>query len=147
MSTLIVGLGSPNGLDQLGWLILDEIEKSKTRPEFTLFKSKSDGSDWFHEIKHHQQIIFIDAALSNESIGSIIEISVHEINDSPEKIKSSTHSIHLNDSILLAHNLNLLKVPVRILGVSIGHNNTFDQINLDTKGIIPELIQIITSEK
>lgn len=121
MSTLLVGLGSPFENDQLGWLIIDELEKTKQLSEVSLFKSKSDGSDWYHHIKNHHQIIFIDAALTKEPGGAIIELTIDDLKNIPDKCKKSTHSISLADSISMAKNLNLLKIPVRIIAISTGN--------------------------
>ncbi len=144
--TLIVGLGSPYGDDQLGWLIIDELTKLQTTPSgLTLFKSKNNGSDWFHEINNHQQVIFIDAVLSKEPIGTIIEITVDNLNKLASN-RSSTHSVSLGDSISLAMSLDFLKVPVRIIGISIEQDNHFAKISDELIQIIPKLQQQLSSQ-
>ncbi len=139
--TLIVGFGSPNGSDQLGWLVIDELKKQQvTQSNLTLFKSKSNGSDWFHEINSHQRVIFIDAVLSKEAVGSIIEITVDNLNKLSLN-SSSTHSISLADSISLAKSLGFLKMPVRIIGIAVKQDNHFEKIRKELKRIIPKLME------
>ncbi len=132
--TLIVGLGSPNGNDQLGWLIIDELKQKTTQPNLTFFKSKSNGSDWFHEINDHQQIIFIDAVLSEEPIGSLIEVSVGDL-DQLSSNSSSSHNISLADSLSLARSLDYLDAVVRIIGISIEQDNHVKKIKNELKHI------------
>ena len=121
LKTLVVGLGSPYGNDQLGWILVDELEK-KSIPSLTIFKSKGDGSDWFHEISDYEQVVFVDALLSDDPAGSVIEITSDDLLDGSTKLSGSTHSISLSDSIVLAKTLGLLNVPTRILGASIGND-------------------------
>ena len=143
MKLLMIGLGSPNENDQIGWILIDELEKQQAITDATFFKSKSDGSDWFHEIKNHQQIIFIDAVLSNEPIGSLVEININDLNKIPHGFKSSSHTISLSDSLELARNLNLLNVPVRIIGVSIGQEVNHKNVSYKALKRIPELLKTI----
>ena len=142
LKTLIVGLGSPYGNDQLGWLLIDEMHEMSS-PSVTVFKSKSDGSDWFHEIKDNNQIIFIDALLSDDSIGRVTELTIEDLLEGSTKLSSSTHSISLSDSIVLAQTLGLLSVPARILAVSVGKEFSAEH---DILKLIPRIARKIMDE-
>ncbi len=139
MSTLLIGLGSPNGHDQLAWLIIDALT---TQAGLSTFKSKSNGSDWFHEIGDHQQVIFIDAVLSDAPAGSIIEITSNSLNQLSSN-SSSTHSVSLADSISLAKSLDYLKVPIRIIGIAIDQDHHFEKNKNELTKIITRLQQYL----
>ncbi|HFE38860.1 MAG TPA: hydrogenase maturation protease [Gammaproteobacteria bacterium] len=121
MKTLIVGFGSPFGDDQLGWQLIDDLASRHSASHLTFYKSKGNGCDWFHELANHQQLVILDAALSEKPAGNIIEMTVNDLKNIPSHFFCSTHSISLQDSLALATNIGVLNIPVRILAISIGN--------------------------
>jgi len=146
MKTLIVGLGSLNGNDKVGWTLIDILENDNLndalKSDFTFFKSKSDGSDWYHKIENHQQIIFVDALLSSQPAGSVVDVKIEDLNKNEFQFKGSSHCVSLKDSITMAKNLALLDIPVRIFGITVSEDETIkvplNSIKTQLKKIISE---------
>lgn len=129
MNSLIVGLGSANGPDQLGWLLIDKLEKTSLNSTSTFIKSNGSGTDWFHELHNSQNVIFLDAAFSHETPGNLLTLSYDELKSFTNPLSSTTHSISLLDSIDLAKNIGVLNIPVHVIAISIGPEylpNKFD---------------------
>ena len=151
MNSLLIGLGSSHGIDQLGWLLIDELENFEVGPSVSLFKSNGSGTDWFHEIRNQQQVIFLDAAYSNEPLGSLIQLSYNDLKSFNSNLSSTTHSISLIDSIDIAQNLNILTTPIRVFAISIGHDKepgelcSFRRKNI--KPIADEILAAISQQK
>lgn len=144
MKTLIVGIGSPFGDDQVGWLVIDKLEKEFSGSDsISLFKSKGNGTDWFSEINDHQLLIFIDAVMSGKEIGEISEIDINDSTSIPAIPQNTTHSISLADSILMAKNIGMLDIPVRVFGVEAKSGNSLVNISSNVKQSIPELVEKI----
>ena len=143
MTTLVVGFGSPHGDDQVGWLVIDELEKNSNGIGFLdVFKSKGNGIDWFNEVREHQHIIFVDAVSSGEPVGTIHSFVIGDDEDS-RKIKTSSHAIGLIDSISLAKTLNYLNTTVEFFGIEITRDAPLDAVSKVVMQAIPELVKQI----
>ena len=70
---------------------------------------------------------------------------MNDLNKIPHGFKSLSHTISLSDSLELACNLNLLNVPVQIIGVSIGQEISDKNTINEAIKKLPELLQIIES--
>ncbi len=117
----VIGIGSYQHEDQLGWLVIDELQKKcGNNRNLILFKSKGNGLDWIDVTADVDEVFFIDAVKSGRESGFIHAFNI----DSDTDVKNcalgeSSHSVNIVDSILIANNIGLLKLPVKFIGVEI----------------------------
>ncbi len=138
--TAVIGIGSYQGEDQLGWLVIDELEKKySNNPSLTLFKSKGNGLDWSDAVSGACEVFFIDAVISDEEFGFIHFFEINSEFDREKNILGqSSHSVNLVDSIMVAHNIGLLKLPVSFIGAEIGFSE--QKISIDFEVIVKKLL-------
>ncbi len=113
-SHLLVGLGSPHGDDQAGWLVVSGVEQrlagySKTLA-CRLAKSPSDLLDWLDEVTH---LIVCDACESATQLGELR--FWHWPEDRVVRTRSSnSHQLGLPEVLDLATTLGRLPAQVEI---------------------------------
>ena len=128
-----IGIGSYQYEDQLGWLVIDELNKKRSRfGDIVLFKSKGNGLDWIDVVIGAEQVYFIDAVVSNEEFGFMHIFSIDSDFDKKKSVLGKTsHSISFIDSVMIAHNIGVLKLPVYFVGVEIGGANKNNEIPIE----------------
>ena len=153
MKLLVIGLGSLNGDDQIGWEIVDELKKAiNDNLPITVYKSKGAGIDWFSSLADgdYQCILFVDAILSTGKPGDIRKIDLDEIESALPLASCSSHNISFYDSYQLARNLGMLKVPVKFIGVEIESANALSSMSSITQGskslLLDEIYKLSQSE-
>ena len=130
MKQLLIGIGSPYGDDQLGWKIIEELEQQTSlHGQMTFYKSKGSGTDWYSLLAGHDRLVFFDAQISPNPVGSITPIELNELDQAIAKHSHSTHGVSLSESILLADSLGLLNMSVQIFGISVGAAPSIDQLS------------------
>lgn len=114
--TLIAGIGSPHGDDQVGWEIAKRIQKKDNDlTNIRLARTPDDILDWMDGFK---QLVICDACQGAGNVGSI-----HHWKwplDQLESIRwSGTHHVSLPAVLGLAQQLDRLPATVHIWGVEI----------------------------
>lgn len=141
MKQLLIGIGSPYGDDQLGWMIIDELsQQTQLCEHLTLYKSKGSGTDWYTLLPGHERLVFFDALISLKPPGSIINIKSNELDQAFAQRRHSTHGISLSESISLADTLGLLTIPVQVFGVSVGTCPSNNQLSDILLCCIPSIV-------
>ena len=133
--TAIIGIGSPQQGDELGWLMIDSLLqnlkiKSLKIKGLDLFKLDRPGITLLDSIKPYENILIIDAIKSNNTKPSFIYI------DDPGKYRQtqvasnqlSSHSIGVIESILLMDSLQLSAKKMAIFGISEINNQFIEKI-------------------
>ncbi len=133
--TVIIGIGSPQQGDELGWLMIDSLLqnlkiKSLKIKGLDLFKLDRPGITLLDSIKPYENILIIDAVKSNNTKPSFIYI------DDPGKYRQtqvasnqlSSHSIGVIESILLMDSLQLSAKKMAIFGISEINNQFIEKI-------------------
>ena len=109
--SLIVGLGSPHGDDQLGWLAIDRLRSRL--PSGVVAQRARHGVELLEHLEGHDSAIVIDTAMPTGNPGAIRLFDW----PSPELAGStlwSTHGLGLIDALRLAEALGRLPRLVRI---------------------------------
>lgn len=119
--TLLVGLGSPHGDDQAGWLVVSELEQrlggNATKLACRLAKSPCDLLDWLDEVTH---LIVFDACESPTQLGELRRW--HWPEDRVVRTRSSnSHQLGLPEVLDLATTLGRLpaQVEIRTIGCAV----------------------------
>lgn len=117
-SCLLVGIGSPHGDDQAGWLVAAEIKRRQAdRPETLtcrLAKSPSDLLDWLDDVTH---LIVCDCCESPAQPGEL-RLWHWPADGLVRTRSSSSHQLGLTDVLDLATNIG--RNPSRVEIWSIG---------------------------
>jgi len=123
IATTIIGIGSPYGDDQVGWLAIDHLQQQwADQPELTFMKSNS--LDWLTEINQAEQVFFIDAVVSDQPPGKIHAFPIKHALPGHLKLNTSSHGISLWESIQLAQNLSDFDLPIYFFGIEIQPEQT-----------------------
>ena len=110
MHQLVLGIGSPFGVDNSGWLIVDQLAKLKQAPNTKLQKSDRPGLKLLDLINGYHRVIIIDAAIDNNLTSPEI---LHLKKEQLLVAKSiSSHQIGVAEALSLGANLN--KLPEKI---------------------------------
>ncbi|MFM9959610.1 MAG: hydrogenase maturation protease [Planctomycetaceae bacterium] len=113
-SCLLVGLGSPHGDDQAGWLVASELQRRLSgQPDLLacrLAKSPSDLLDWLDDVTH---LIVCDSCESPTQLGEL-RLWHWPADRFVRTRSSSSHQLGLPDVLDLAKNLGRLPPRVEI---------------------------------
>ncbi len=114
--TLIVGIGSPHGDDQVGWEIAKQIPmKDSDRTCIRLARTPDDLLDWMDGV---EQLLICDACQGASEVGSFHHWKWPS--DQLQSIRwSGTHHVSLPAVLALAQQLGRLPATVHIWGVEI----------------------------
>jgi len=119
-SQLFVGIGSPFGDDQLGWIVADEIERyGHPNTHVRRGQSPADLFDW---LDGHERLIVCDACYSAEQPGTwrrfdwpAVEIEDVEF--------AGTHDMNLAATLKLAEQLGMLPKQMTIWCMAVDCNS------------------------
>jgi len=141
---LILGLGSPNGDDQLGWLVVNKLTPIlQNMPNFKLLKSGGKHNEWITLYGKYDYIIVIDAVADNQVTGTIIHCPIEKLKTNETLLRSSSHSLNLHESFELAKILTDKIVKTDFIGVCIAQYNPSQSLTPDVKKAIPNVVRKI----
>ena len=124
MSTLrILGIGSPSGDDQAGWLTVDALlaEGVHTEGEVIIDKLDRPGAQLIGLLGGAARVILIDAMQSQDAVGRMRHFGVE---DWPAyRHGLSSHGLGVLDALALARELGSLPPQIDLYGIEIGTAN------------------------
>lgn len=136
----ILGIGSPFGDDQAGWLVIDELQKriaSGKLPNEAISLSKCDRPNpgILSEIQTADYVYLIDAVITGDvPIGVIKEFNQEQIINTKKLI--STHGISIAETLAIGKALGNLPENIGCYGIEIEPSNTIAEVS-------PEVLQAI----
>lgn len=120
---LILGIGSPAGDDQAGWLVIDALGEIglDAREGVVLAKLDRPGANLVAKFEAAEHVVLIDAMHSGESVGSIRRFDQR---DWPQyRGGLSSHGLGVAEALALARELGSLPGRVDLYGIEIGSVN------------------------
>lgn len=123
MGVRILGIGSPSGDDQAGWLTVDALFAAGLRSEDGLVIEKLDrpGTSLIPLLDNAAWVILVDAMQGSGPAGRIRHF---DLADWPQHTKGlSTHGIGVLDALSLASALGSLPPRLDLYGIEIGSAN------------------------
>lgn len=146
-SILIVGLGSYNGDDQIGWIAVEELTKKfmdDPRVKFSICDRT--GFEWMTFAKGAQNIVFVDAIQSSAPAGTIhrIEITAGEMPEMRSGL--SSHGLDAIESISIAQALGDMSAEVVFWGIELEQVNCQVIMSAVVQSSIEQLVDRIGSE-
>jgi hydrogenase maturation protease len=126
--THIIGIGSPSGDDQAGWLVIDALADAldnKLPPDVELTKLDRPGSTLIPLFEKADRVILIDAMQADSSPGEIRHFS----NDEWASYRAglSSHGLGVFEALMLARELACLPETLELYGIEIGSALPGDQ--------------------
>lgn len=118
----ILGIGSPSGDDQAGWLTVDALLAADVQStEIDIQKLDRPGANLIPLLDDAAWIILIDAMQSHESVGHIRHFGT---DDWPAyRHGLSSHGLGVLDALALARELGNLPSRIDLYGIEIGSAN------------------------
>ena len=125
----IIGIGSPFGADQLGWLAIDLLGGISLH-DTELIKLDRPGSELIRFFSDVEELVLIDAVQSGQAPGSLIKLTAADL--ASVECQTSTHGFGVAEALQLAEQLDLLPEKLFLVGIETGGDLTrVPRISLD----------------
>jgi hydrogenase maturation protease len=143
----ILGIGSPSGDDQAGWLVVDALLASgmcAAGEGILIQKLDRPGAGLIPLMDGASRVILIDAMQSNDPIGRIQRF---DADDWPAYSKGlSSHGFGVLDAVALAQALGKLPPRMDLYGIGIGEAIPCDTPCIEVQAAAQQLAVIIATE-
>jgi hydrogenase maturation protease len=137
----IIGVGSPFGNDDIGWRVIDTLQRSNNVPRHVdLVSMDRPGISLLHLLQGAKRVILVDALLAAARYGEILILEQTQIR-APEKLYSS-HDLDVAGTLQLAAKLELLPEQLSIVALAIDPDR--EQPVADT--LIVQMANVVCSE-
>ncbi|MGW8248836.1 MAG: hydrogenase maturation protease [Acidiferrobacterales bacterium] len=141
----IIGIGSPFGDDQLGWVVADRL---KTSPIYLSEKDKIDilvldrpGAALISQWKDVDAVILIDAVRSGAAPGTLHMLTADDIAGNTQL--TSSHGFGVASTLALARTLDELPEHFYLCGIEIDPTNLDENLGHSAKEAINPLVDQI----
>lgn len=129
--TAIIGIGSPNEGDEIGWQMIDQLLQNKSilslkQKGMSLFKLDRPGLSLIENIKPYDHVIIVDAIKSGEVDHPFVCIDASQLLSSSRQI--SSHEAGVIESVVLLKSLQIMPKQLVIIGMSSIKNLFIDKI-------------------
>lgn len=119
----IIGIGSPNGEDRLGWQAVEQLQATEFGREFAdhdveFVANALPGPPLFSALENSDLAILIDAMHSKADAGTVREVQPREIANT--LIPLSTHGLDLPQCLKLAETMGRPPRALCIIGIEVG---------------------------
>lgn len=131
----VLGIGSPFGLDQLGWQLLEALQQSQildcySKELLMLEILDRPGANLLHYLENAHHVLLLDAVIDDDcSIGETKRYLVDEIQQA--QLLESSHGFGVQQALSLAKTLGQLPQTIELLGIAIGTGQENNNINWD----------------
>lgn len=144
-SVRILGIGSPWGDDQAGWLTIDALLAHGVRPGDGLVLEKLDrpGTRLIPLLENAAWVILIDAMQSDEQPGRIRRFSLQDWPGYHQGL--SSHGIGVLDALSLAQAMACLPARLDLYGIEIGLTAPGDEPGLAIQAAAHELAGVVAA--
>lgn len=116
----MIGIGSPFGADQLGWLVIDALRASSPSLDASLVQCRHPG-ELPDLLAGYRRAILVDAVLADRPPGTLLRLSRDDL---PHVgLGVSSHGLGVPQALALAAVLGALPEQLQVLGIEIGKEN------------------------
>ncbi|WP_455201082.1 hydrogenase maturation protease [Kaarinaea lacus] len=122
----VIGIGSPHGVDQVGWQAIEFLQKDHTFQSLLgnavrLLALDRPGMGLLEYLAGVDYAILIDA-VEGGAAGSIMEIKMEQLLKNTVEI--SSHHAGVAEALAMGDTLNALPQKITVLGIATGENAT-----------------------
>jgi hydrogenase maturation protease len=141
----ILGVGSPSGDDQAGWLTVDALLAAEVQStEIDIQKLDRPGAHLITLLDDVARVILIDAMQSHEPVGHIRHFSAA---DWPAyRHGLSSHGLGMLDALALARELGGLPSRIDLYGIEIGAANPGEPASSEVRAAAQQLARRIAAD-
>jgi hydrogenase maturation protease len=139
--TLVAGIGSPFGADQLGWQVIETLESDPGILDCCdLLKLDRPGADLVAIIQRYARVILVDAVQSDQPRGTCVQLDSGQISQQASGL--SSHNFGVAEAIALAAAMGQLPRELVLFGLDAGET---PDVAFET-GEIDKLIDRVADE-
>ena len=135
----IIGVGSAHGDDQLGWYVIDQLQKINI-PNIALEKVNSPASTLLQSFQRYDFVVIVDACDMGRKVGEIIEGRADQLEISGSSGLSS-HDLGVAEAFLLAQQLGIALPEIKLLMVQLGQVCPMQQMSDEVLNIVPDVVE------
>jgi len=119
----ILGIGSPSGDDQAGWLTIDALLAGEVHADAEVAIEKLDrpGANLIPLLENAAHVVLVDAMQGGGEPGRILRLDEQDWSDYRQGV--SSHGFGVLDALLLARELGGLPPRLDLYGIEIGSVN------------------------
>lgn len=142
----ILGIGSPSGDDQAGWLTVDALAGCGVRGDHELAIEKLDrpGGNLILLLGNADWVILVDAMQSGGQPGQIQHLDRNQWPAYQHGL--SSHGLGVHGALSLAHELGSLPSRIDLYGIEIGPANPGEQVGAEIQAAAQQLARRIAAD-
>jgi hydrogenase maturation protease len=142
--TLIVGLGSPHGDDQLGWRVAERLALDLAASEIDVRTVRSAGEllDWVDGV---ERLIVCDACQS-QGLPGAVRCCVWPAAELSTVRSSGSHDLELASALALADELGRLPGEVMLIAVEERQHVAGSDMSPEVAAAVPRVVELILRE-
>ena len=144
-TTLVAGIGSPFGADQLGWQIIEKLESDSRIPDCCdLLKLDRPGADLVATIQRYPNVVLIDAVQSDQPRGTFVRLDSGQISQQARGL--SSHNFGVAEAIALARAMGQLPRELILFGLDAGDRPEVSFDTVETGKLVERVVQELNFE-
>jgi len=142
----ILGIGSPSGDDQAGWLTMDALAACGVGPgcECAIEKLDRPGAQLISLLEEADWVILVDAMQSGDQPGRIRRFGQDAWPDYTHGL--SSHGLGVLDALSLARELGRLPPRIDLYGIEIAMAGAGDQVSVEVHAAAQQLARRIAAD-
>lgn len=141
MKVAVLGIGSPHGDDQIGWVLVDELQKLSPHPDMYWEKVSAPVTSLVNQLSAYDYILAIDAAEIARAPGESILIQNAAGALEQQESLVSSHSMGLLESWQLARALNMKLPTISLFLVQMEQSEPMKPISASLETKIPDMLE------
>lgn len=143
--TLIVGLGSPHGDDQAGWLAARRLAADRRPGGDVEVREAAAPTDLFDWLDGAARLVVCDACVGSGPLGTVRRWTRSELRSAAVR-GSGTHQVPLPAVLALAERLGRLPSRVAVWTVEAAATAPGDELSSAVEAALPRLVAAIEQE-
>jgi len=142
----ILGIGSPSGDDQAGWLTIDALAACGVRADRELGIDRLDrpGAHLISLLENAGRVLLVDAMQSGNQPGRIKRFDQNAWQDYTHGL--SSHGLGVLDALSLARELGKLPPRIDLYGIEIATAGPGDQVSVEVHAAAQQLARRIAAD-
>lgn len=147
MKTLLIGIGSVFGDDQVGWYVINHLlqdEELRTCQHFNMTYCEDPGMTLLNLLQEKDCVYLVDAVKAHSHCGTYFRLENEEI----EQVRPglSSHAIGLGETLKLGRMLNMLPRQLIFFGMEVGEFEKLAPLSVTLKQQLDDFVATIKQE-
>ncbi|MBL3529409.1 MAG: hydrogenase maturation protease [gamma proteobacterium endosymbiont of Lamellibrachia anaximandri] len=117
----VIGIGSPFGADQLGWLAIEALQ-DVALPDMELIRLDRPGSGLLRYFEDVERVLLIDAVATDSEPGEVKLLNPADLSQS--SCLTSSHGFGVAEALVLAKTLETLPAELWVAGIAAGSDRS-----------------------